>query len=261
VPPGTRFADPASFVELINGSRSDQGRDVNCVDAALAFHATYHGDPTVAGSASGGVPRGAGTAAAEELGFAPELFSRGPAGLAEVVDRITRAGHGADALVFGFPRQGRGHAWNVVNHHGTVSIVDAQDGTVLPSTAHPLPGLDRVYAIPLDADGNFVTDEPAPPTPPADPDPYAAAEYARAVQVHELRTAAAAGEEIPVPGTTGRLVPSLGGLRLVGATVAAALAADLAAMTGRDVIALVIGPAAEYPEFLRFIPGGRPLPV
>jgi hypothetical protein len=261
VPPGTRFADPASFVELINGTRSDQGRNVNCVDAALAFHATYHGDPRVAGLAPDGVPRSAATAAAEELSYAPEMFSRGPAGLAEIVDRITRAGHGADALVFGFPRTGQGHAWNVVNHHGAVSIVDAQDGTMSPSNANPLPGLDRVYAIPLDADGNFITDEPAPPPPPVDPDPYAAAEHARAVQVHEMRAAAAAGEEIPVPGTTGKLVPSLGGLRLVGATVAADFAATLASLTGRDVIALVIGPDAEYPEFLRFIPGGRPLPV
>jgi hypothetical protein len=261
VPPGTKFADPSSFVELINGSRSGHGRDVNCVDAALAFHATWHGDPRVAGIAPDGAPRSAATAAAEELTYAPELFSRGETGLAEIVERIRRAGHGADAVVFGFPRSGQGHAWNVVNHHGVVSMVDAQDGTISDPTTNPVPGLDRVYAIPLDAQGNFVTDDAGPPAAPSAPDPYTAAEHARAVESHELRTAVAAGEEIPVPGTEGRLVPSLGGLRLVGAVVTAELAAALAASTGRDVIALVVGPDAEYPEFLRFVPKGRPLPV
>jgi hypothetical protein len=260
VPPGTRFADPATFVELINGPRSADGRDVNCVDAALAFHATYHGDPRVAGSALNGAPRSAGTAAGEELGYAPEMFSRGEAGLAEIVERVRKGGHGSDAVVFGFPRQGQGHAWNIVNHDGVVSIVDAQDGVVLPPTDNPVPGLDRIYAIPLDADGNFITDDPAPPTPPADADPYEVAEYEHAVQVHDMRAAAAAGQEIPLP-EGGRLVPSLGGLRLVGATVAAEYAAALAGLTGRDVIALVIGADAEYPEFLKFTPGGRPLPV
>jgi len=75
-----------------------------------------------------------------------------------------------------------------------------------------------------------------------------------------MRAAAAAGAEIPLPDG-GRLVPSLGGLRLVGAAVTAEYAAALASLTGRDVIALVIGADAEYPEFLKFTPGGRPLPV
>jgi hypothetical protein len=187
---------------------------------------------------------------------------RGADGLAEVIDRVTRGGHGSDALVFGFPRNGRGHAWNVVNHHGVISIVDSQAGTVRPAEPGALPGLDRVYAIPLDAGNEFITEtRTPPPAAPSSSDPYALAEHERAVRVHEMRTAAAAGEEIPVPGTGGKLVPSLGGLRFVGATVTAAVAAELAAMTGRDVIALVIGADAEEPEPLRFTPTGRPLPV
>jgi hypothetical protein len=261
VPPGARFTDPADFAALINGSRTDLGRDVNCVDASLAFHATWHGDPRVAGSAPAGPASGA-TAAAEELGYAPELVGRGADGLAEVIDRVRRGGHGSDALVFGFPRSGRGHAWNVVNHHGVISIVDSQAGTVRPAEPGALPDLDRVYAIPLDADNEFITESRTPPpTAPSSSDPYALAEHERAVRVHEMRAAAAAGEEIPVPGTGGKLVPSLGGLRLVGAAVTAAIAAELAAMTGRDVIALVIGGDAEEPEPLRFTPTGRPLPV
>ncbi|RKT83055.1 Papain fold toxin 1, glutamine deamidase [Saccharopolyspora antimicrobica] len=268
VPPGTRFAPPASFAGLINGSRSEQGRDVNCVDAALAFHETYHGNPRVAGTAPNGVPQGAGTAAAEGLGYAPELFGQGTSGLAEVIDRVTRAGHGADALVVGFPRSGQGHAWNVVNHHGEVSIVDAQAGTVRPATTDGFSWLDRVYAIPVDAEGNYVEDAAPAPQPPVNPDAYATAQHERAQLAHEMRRAAAAGEEIPVPGTGGRLVPSLGGLRLVGAAITAELAADLASLTNRDLIALVIGPDAEYPEpeyapvpgleELKFPPRGRP---
>ncbi|MER6992721.1 toxin glutamine deamidase domain-containing protein [Saccharopolyspora hirsuta] len=268
VPPGTEFADPATFVELINGNRSEQGRDVNCVDAALAFHETYHGNPRVAGAAANGVPQGAGTAAAEALGYAPELFSRGPAGLSEVIDRVTRAGHGADALVVGFPRSGGGHAWNVVNHRGTVSIVDAQAGTARPATTEGFSWLDRVYATPMDAHGNYIDDSTPAPQPPATTDAYATAEYERAKQAHDLRRAAAAGEEIPVPGTTGRLVPGLGGLRLVGAAITAELAADLASLSNRNVIAHVIGPDAEDPDQeeerpveLRFPPRGRPEPL
>ncbi|GAB1515275.1 protein-glutamine glutaminase family protein [Actinophytocola sp. KF-1] len=262
VPAGARFTDPAAFAALVNGSRTELGRDVNCVDAALAFHETWHGTPRVAGSAPGGPASGA-TAAAEELGYAPELVGRGADGVAEVIERVRRGGHGSDALVFGFPRTGRGHAWNVVNHHGVLSIVDSQAGTVRPAEPGALPGLDRVYAIPLNADNEFIAGTGAPPpAAPSGTDPYAVAEHERAVRVHEMRTAAAAGEEIPVPETgSGRLVPSLGGLRLVGTTVTAALAAELATMTGRDVIALVIGPDAEEPEPLRFTPTGRPLPV
>jgi hypothetical protein len=273
VAPGSRFADPATFVGLINPARSEPGRDVNCVDAALAFHATYRGAPRVAGSAPGGLRSGAG-AAATELGYAPELFSRGAAGLGEVIARVDRAGHGGDALVFGFPPSGAdypGHTWNVVNHNGFVYLVDAQGGTVEPATPDAVPWLDRVYAIPLDADGHYVAaDQPA-PTPPTGTDPYETAEYERAVREHGMRAAAAAGEEIPVPGTNGRLVPSLSGLRLVGAAVTATVASELAAMSGRDVIALVIGPDAVddeddgepvvVPEVLRFPPRGRPEPV
>jgi hypothetical protein len=261
VPPGTRFADPRTFAGLINGTRAETGRDVNCVDAGLAFHETYHGNPRVAGAKNSPLVSGA-SAVAEKLSYAPELLSRGAAGVAEVINRITEAGHGADALVFGYPRKGHGHVWNVVNHHGVVSIVDAQAGTVVPATPDALPGLDRVYAIPLDADGEFVTGRPLdPPTPPTDPDPYAAAEYERAVDVHRMRAAAVAGEEIPVRGTSGRLVPSLDGLRLIGAAIAAEVAADLSSVLGRNVIALVIGPDAEYPEYMKFTPRGRPLPV
>jgi hypothetical protein len=56
-------------------------------------------------------------------------------------------------------------------------------------------------------------------------------------------------------------VPSLDGLRLVGAAIAAEIAAELSAVLGRNIIALVIGPDAEYPEYLKFTPRGRPLPV
>ncbi|MBY8854141.1 hypothetical protein K7G98_40275, partial [Saccharothrix sp. MB29] len=71
----------------------------------------------------------------------------------------------------------------------------------------------------------------------------------------------AAGGEVSLRDTPGRLVPGAGGARLVGAVVTAALAADLAAVLRLDVIALVIGSDAEEPRELRFPPRGRPLPT
>ncbi|WP_434444123.1 toxin glutamine deamidase domain-containing protein [Lentzea sp. E54] len=313
VPPGTRFSDPSTWLTLINGDRSASGRDVNCLDAALAFHATYHGMPRVAGTAaSGGLPGGTGTAASEGTPYAPEFIGRGQIALAEVIDRVTRGGHGSDALLITFPREGAGHAWNVVNHHGTVSVVDAQAGTMQPASENAIEGLDRVYAIPMDANQDFISRAPAaaPSVQPevgsevvaeyervaASPEPdwpaylafldermrfardhveragteasqaerdhlMALTLHHRDLDIHRMRAGVAAGDDVPVHGTTGRLVPSLAGLRLVGAVIAASAAADLASMLGRDVIALVFGSNAEEPRALRFPPKGRPLPV
>ncbi|WP_189210565.1 glycosyltransferase [Actinokineospora fastidiosa] len=94
----------------------------------------------------------------------------------------------------------------------------------------------------------------------AEQDAYGFAAHRRDVDVHRIQVAAEAGEVIPVRGTTASLVPRLDGFRLIGAAVTAELAADLAAITGRDVVAQVIGGDFEEPRTLRFPPRGRPLP-
>ncbi|WP_447002022.1 toxin glutamine deamidase domain-containing protein [Saccharothrix isguenensis] len=313
VPPGTRFTDPSRWLSLVNGDRSALGREVNCLDAALAFDSTYRGNPRVAGAGpTDELVPGSVRAAYEETPYAPEWIGRGPEALREVIDRVTRAGHGSDAVVIGFPRGSVGHVWNVVNHHGAVSLVDAQAGTSRPATEDAIEGLDRVYAIPVDADGGFIVHAPltAPPVEEgvgpevvaeyervaSSPDPDwssylsfvdghihalradverlgpegAATErerlahlvlHHRDVDVHRMRLDVAAGREVVLHDLSARLVPGLGGLRLVGAVVTAELAADLAAVLGRDLVALVVGSDGEEPRELKFPPRGRPLPV
>ncbi|GAA3014405.1 toxin glutamine deamidase domain-containing protein [Actinokineospora diospyrosa] len=162
VPTGTRFTDPALFVDLVNGDRTTPGRDINCVDAAVSFHSTYHGQPRVAGIGNPGqAPRGAVSKAAEWTSYAPEFVGTGSKALGDVIERVTKAGHGADAMLIAFGANGgRGHAWNVVNHNGTVSLVDPQQGTIVPATPDALPGLGRVHAIPLDANNQFIPGTP-----------------------------------------------------------------------------------------------------
>ncbi|MDQ2589126.1 hypothetical protein CKY47_35355 [Saccharothrix yanglingensis] len=312
VPPGTRFTDPARWVGLVNGDRSALGRDVNCLDAALAFHATYHGSPRVAGAmVTGRAPRVADAVLDRSLPHAPEVLGAGPRALGEVIDRVARGGHGSAALVFAYPPGSRdGHAWNVVNHDGVVSLVDAQAGTIRPATDDAIRDVGRLTAIPLGPGGEFLTG--APLTPPRAPDGVgaevlreygdrvgsgdwadyldglddrigslrdqvraagasnSAAEQAllsalvlhqRRVDGHRMLADVVAGVATAVRGTAARLVPGIGGLRLVGEVVTAELAAGLAALLGRDVVALVVGSDAEEPREWEFPPRGRPLPV
>ncbi|GAA3057135.1 toxin glutamine deamidase domain-containing protein [Actinokineospora globicatena] len=180
VPSGAKFTDPALFVDLVNGDRTAPGRDINCVDAVVSFHSTYHGEPRVAGIGTPGqAPRGAVSQAAEWTSYAPEFVGTGTKALADVIERVTRAGHGADAMLIAFGANGgRGHAWNVVNHHGTVSLVDPQQGTIVPATPDALPGVGRVHAIPLDANNQFIPGAPTTPGLPTGLPTGIAADYA-----------------------------------------------------------------------------------
>ncbi|MFT7839923.1 toxin glutamine deamidase domain-containing protein [Saccharothrix sp. BKS2] len=313
VPPGTRFADPSRWLALLNPDHLVEGWGVNCLDAALAFHSTYLGDPRVPATTPTGAlpPPGGGRAYSEATPHAPEWLGRGPDALGEVIDRVTRGGHGSAAVVVTFPRDGSpGHARNVVNQRGEVLLVDALAGTSRPATKNAVAGVDRVYAIPVDPDGEFIRGTPpSPPSVPVElgqdvvgrfervassdrPDwsSYldfletriqglrddverhggAGAErerlaglvlHHREVDVHRMRLEVAAGGEVSLRGTPGRLAPGPTGLRLLRARVTAELAADLASVLGRDVVALVIGSDAEEPRELRFPPKGRPLPT
>ncbi|MGW6449808.1 toxin glutamine deamidase domain-containing protein [Lentzea sp. NPDC055074] len=159
VPPGTRFAEPGTFARLINGSVLGQpGRLENCVDCAIAFLETWRGRPRTAGA--GVVELGAKVQyemVRENLGHHPEWVGRGPSALAQVIGALREAGHGAGALVLGDAVSGNGHAWNLVNHNGTVYVVDPQFGTVEPAEGHVHPAMFGVYALVLDADGEPIT--------------------------------------------------------------------------------------------------------
>ncbi|MEU3269287.1 toxin glutamine deamidase domain-containing protein [Saccharomonospora sp. NPDC006951] len=255
-PRGRRPLDP----ELSGGA----GRRPEHVERALAFHAGFHGN----GNGNGGIGDGR---PAPALPYAPEMFSRGSAGVAEVIDRVASGGNGSAAVLLGKAEQGSEHAWNVVNHDGVVSIVDSMTGAVVRAGSAAFTSLDQVYAVPVDANGAYLTDGAPPPVLPAGADAYTAAEHARAEAAYRMRAAAAAGEDIPVPGTGGRLVPTIEGLRLVGAAITVELAAELAALSGRRLLVFVIGPDAVEDErddepvgehlLLMVPPRGRPEPV
>ncbi|MFT7841846.1 toxin glutamine deamidase domain-containing protein [Saccharothrix sp. BKS2] len=102
---------------------------------------------------------------------APEFLGSGVGAFTEVVDRVVRGGHGSVAAVTAYERGAdHGHEWEVVNDHGVVSLVDVQAGTTRPATPDAVPaGTDRLYAVPLDANGEFIDGEPSiPPSAPAE---------------------------------------------------------------------------------------------
>jgi hypothetical protein len=77
-----------------------------------------------------------------------------------------------------------------------------------------------------------------------------------------LREALARKRDVPVPGTNGWLRQTFSAMLWLGALGSAALIAELAAASRRDIIALAFGPQAQDdPRLWRFRPSGRPLPV
>jgi hypothetical protein len=146
-----RFAHPQEFVELVNpGGGGSLLGDVNCVAAAMAFHATFHGDPQVALTLSER-HLGAVTDAQEWTGHPAEYLGLGTTGLNEVARRVTEGGPGSAAMVFAWTEDGKGHAWNLANVPGEGLVwVDAQQGLHSPGD-RPLPqDVTRVWAITLD---------------------------------------------------------------------------------------------------------------
>jgi hypothetical protein len=181
----------------------------------------------------------------------------------------------------------------VVNHEGFVTLVDPQAGTIAPASPEAFTDHTRLYAIPIGPDGRYLGRDLPPPVPPKDISPEIVDAYRRAVERkeweaydvllqerldaypdlnvhqydvanHRMRLALANGEDVPVPGTLGRLVQSFCGLRWIGPETDPVVLAQLAATLMRDVVAitrLVIGPGDVEPRELRFPPKGRPLPV
>ncbi|MFD8781858.1 toxin glutamine deamidase domain-containing protein [Kitasatospora sp. NPDC059599] len=147
-----KFAHPREFVDLVNPEHGDGSLlgDVNCVAAAMAFHATFHGDPQVALTLNER-HLGAVGDAQHWTGRPAEYLGLGSTGLIEVARRVTEGGPGSAALVFAWTEDGKGHAWNLVNVPGEGLVwVDAQQGLHAPG-GRPLPqDVTRVWAITLD---------------------------------------------------------------------------------------------------------------
>ncbi len=110
----------------------------NSVDAVLAYHTKYN------------------TAPADWTQHPLEYMGSGAHALGALIDRVTLAGHGSAALVFGRLPDGTRHGWNLVNQHNRVLLIDPHLGTTLPASPGAIPGLGLVHAVVLNADNHYV---------------------------------------------------------------------------------------------------------
>lgn len=137
-----RFSDPRETVSLVNPDyETGSSYKVNCCDAARCFERTWRGHAEEAAGKAYQLTEGAG----EGLYVEGEPSSRtelwagsgfdGNVAPEEVRHRLTELGPGASAIVHSRWVDESGdvgnHAYNVVNHQGRITVVDAQTSEVL----------------------------------------------------------------------------------------------------------------------------------
>lgn len=134
-----RFAHPSEFLETINPHfQESKAYQVNCWDCARAVESTWRGHPEVAAGRAA-LP-GESEPDGEYNDRSEAWYGRKmqPTNPQEIRGRLLDAGEGASALVTvhyeysdaeGFLGEA-GHAFNFVNHHGEVLLVDGQSGQV-----------------------------------------------------------------------------------------------------------------------------------
>ncbi|GAA3386876.1 toxin glutamine deamidase domain-containing protein [Cryptosporangium minutisporangium] len=167
-----RFPNPLGrWLGLVNDGGPDATpfRANNCLDTGLSFLGTWLGNPQVSAPrtrefTAAGEPSTAGEAngrvrAEETLGatFQHRGSVSGPA-YSAIADQLRTVGHGSSALIItstAADHGGGSHAWNAVNHNGTIHWIDAQLGTV---STEPLydDTVDGVWSIVLDPTGQPV---------------------------------------------------------------------------------------------------------
>ncbi|MFB7948387.1 toxin glutamine deamidase domain-containing protein [Kitasatospora phosalacinea] len=168
-----RHPDPeGDWPGAVNGDPDAPGRRNNCVDVALATVDTYSGHPTPAaartpdhdadGNPSDRGERGGRDRMENALGAKFSDLGDGPAAYRRLEDTLRREGHGSQAVIVTRDADGRGHAWNAVNHKGKITYIDAQTGRRSDRPLHN--GENGVFVVPLGADRR-----PAAPVPHADP--------------------------------------------------------------------------------------------
>ena len=115
-------SDPHGFASWVNdGGNGQPGRGVNCADCARSVESSWRGEPQVSAARAPGLGGESFGRIEEWLGapLEPSSFSGIERGLAD-------AGHGSSAYVVVTWKGGGGHAFNAVNHQGTVFFIDAQ---------------------------------------------------------------------------------------------------------------------------------------
>ena len=157
-----RHPDPedGNWVDSINDPGPDApGRSNNCVDAALAAADTYSGNPTAAAHRTpdthpDGTPSDRGENNGRDrientLGARFSDYGNGRGAFNRLENDLRNSGHGSQAVIVTQDSKGRAHAWNVVNHNGKITYVDAQTGQRSNKPLHD--GTNGVHAIPLNA--------------------------------------------------------------------------------------------------------------
>ncbi|WP_406217960.1 toxin glutamine deamidase domain-containing protein [Streptomyces decoyicus] len=156
-----RHPDPdhGNWLTSLNDPGPDTpGRNNNCVDAALAAADTYSGNPTAAAHRTpdthpDGTPSDRGENNGRDrientLGTRFHDYGNGNDAFHRLENDLRNTGHGSQAVIVTQDRNGRAHAWNVVNHHGKITYLDAQTGQRSNTPLHD--GTNGVHAIPLD---------------------------------------------------------------------------------------------------------------
>ncbi|MEU4655666.1 toxin glutamine deamidase domain-containing protein [Streptomyces sp. NPDC023723] len=160
-----RFTDPfGPWSQLQNdGGPTVTGRSNNCADCSRSFLETWYGNPQVSAARTPDTD-----AAGNPDTWSPEDNANdnqirwtgathtyaGPGGdpatADAIADTLRQAGPGSAAIVQVDWPGGGGHAYNAVNHNGTIVWVDTQSGQVSHQPLH-IDQAAHVWHIPLDA--------------------------------------------------------------------------------------------------------------
>ncbi|WP_157440481.1 hypothetical protein [Actinokineospora inagensis] len=147
--PSARHADPRGWADRVNGTGGTSAADG--LAAARRFHSIYQGEHLV-------VEHEGQSAIDHPL----EFFFYGRTGLDVVVDRVTHGGPGSDAIVVTKHDSGAVRAWNLVNHKGTVLLVNPLNGTHQLAAAADIADSTEIFAVPFDSANNHIGPESGP---------------------------------------------------------------------------------------------------
>lgn len=171
-----KFDDPSRMVEHINPRYEDdpsyqdlRSYQVNCADCARCVERTWRGSHE---EAAGRMPRldengtyvphGEQSSMTEE--WAGESFA--PVPVDSLLSKtLLESGHGSSAIIHSTwerdaQQKGGGHAYNVVNYHGGLRVLDGQTGESFdwePGAIHPSLGRDPKHmAMAWNAEGERI---------------------------------------------------------------------------------------------------------
>ncbi|WP_026422625.1 toxin glutamine deamidase domain-containing protein [Actinokineospora inagensis] len=143
---------PTMLMDRVNGI----GPEVNGLLVAWALHSSYHGNAVVIGANGHDLGTPAWT---EHDG---EHFGTGPAALQQVIHRVRLGGAGSAAILqTGTTTSAELSTWNLFFHLDFMMLIDPVAGTVRHAAPNAIPDLADVYAVPLDANNQYIHPRPS----------------------------------------------------------------------------------------------------